>query len=473
MKQNIFPYHRPYAGEPNRRQALARFGMGLGAIGLGHLLSRETPGQESARKTDLPGTAKNVIWLFMQGGPSHLETFDPKPELARQNGKLLPQEFRQYDLAQINTADAKVLGPQFDYQQHGDSGLEISSLFPELSKQADQLAIVRSCYHELFIHGSALTMMHSGTRLLGPPSVGSWVTYGLGSETDRLPSYVAMTNSFFRNGTATFSSGYLPAVYQGTYLRTKGVPIQNLGRPAGLSVENQQAVLNQVRQWNRRHRDKRPGDSRLDARIANYELAFRMQSAAPELIDLSGETEATQKLYGLNEGPTDNFGKMCLMARRMVERGVRYVHLVDGDWDAHGGVKGNHTGRAKAVDKPIAGLLADLEQRGLLKETLVVWSGEFGRTPIMQGADGRDHHPYGFSIWLAGGGIRGGKVIGATDDFGFNAVEDRFHVNDLHATMLTLLGLDHERLTYLFEGRERRLTDVGGSNDLSERLVRA
>ncbi len=442
-----------YRGEPNRRQALARFGMGLGAIGLGDLLSRETPAQSPARNAGLPGSAKNVIWLFMQGGPSHLETFDPKPELARQSGKVLPQEFQKYDLAQINTADAKVLGPQFDYQQYGQSGLQVSSLFPELAMQADKLAVIRSCYHELFIHGSALTMMHSGTRLLGHPSTGSWVTYGLGSQTDRLPSYVAMTNSYFRNGTATFSSGYLPAVYQGTYLRTKGMPIQNLGRPTGLSSEDQQAVLEQVRQWNKRHRDQRPGDSRLDARIANYELAFRMQSAAPELMDLSGETEATQKLYGLNQAPTDNFGKMCLMARRMVERGVRYVHLVDGDWDAHGGVKGNHTGRAQAVDKPIAGLLADLEQRGLLEETLVVWSGEFGRTPIMQGKDGRDHHPYGFSIWMAGGGIQGGKVIGATDDFGFNAVEDRFHVNDLHATMLSLLGLER-------------------SNDLSARLVR-
>jgi hypothetical protein len=447
--------------------------MGLGAIGLGDLLAREGAGQQTARTPGLPGSAKHVIWLFMQGGPSHLETFDPKPELARQSGQLLPEEFRKYDLAQINTADAKVLGPQFEFKQHGDSGLQVSSLFPELSTQADKLAVIRSCYHELFIHGSALTMMHSGTRLLGHPSAGSWITYGLGSETDQLPGYVAMTNSFFRNGTATFSSGYLPAVYQGTYLRNNGMPIQNLGRPQGLSSENQQMLLKQIRTWNSRHRSQRPGDSRLDARIANYELAFRMQMAAPELIDLSGETKATQQLYGLDQAATKPFGKMCLMARRMVERGVRYIHLVDGDWDAHGGVKGNHGSRAKAVDKPMAGLLADLQQRGLLKDTLVIWSGEFGRTPIMQGKDGRDHHPYGFSIWMAGGGVQGGKVIGATDDFGFNAVEDRFHVNDLHATMLSLLGLEHERLVYLFEGRERRLTDVGGFNDLAERLVKS
>ena len=407
----------------------------------------------------------------MQGGPSQVETFDPKPALAKHDGSLLPEEFKKFDLAQINTADAKVFGPQFEFAKHGESGLEISSLFPEISKHADKLAVVRSCYHELFIHGSALTMMHTGTRLLGHPSAGSWVVYGLGSETQSLPSYVAMTDSMFRNGTATFSSGYLPAIYQGTYLRTTGMPIQNLGRPNGLTETSQQRVLDQLKKWNGRHRDNRPIDSRLDARISNYELAFQMQMAAPELIDLSKETAATKELYGIDGSATDAFGKMCLMSRRMVARGVRYMHLVDADWDAHGDVKGNHQSRGTAVDKPIAGLLADLEARGLLEKPLVVWSGEFGRTPIMQGSNGRDHHPYGFSIWMAGGGIKGGKVIGATDDFGFNAVEDRFHVNDLHATMMSLLGVNHEELTYLFEGRERRLTDVGGQNDISHRLV--
>ena len=243
-----------------------------------------------------------------------------------------------------------------------------------LATQADKLAVIRSCYHELFIHGSALTMMHSGTRLLGHPSVGSWGTYGIGSETEELPSYIAMTNSFFRNGTATFSSGFLPALYQGTFLRTSGMPIQNLGRPESLSARSQQTLLKQIQLWNKRHRDNRPGDSRLDARIANYELAYKMQMAAPEVIDLSKETRETEDLYGIHDGTTQTFGKMCLMARRMVERGVRYIHLVDGDWDAHGGIKDNHSGRAQAVDKPIAGLLEDLETRGLLDETLVVLS---------------------------------------------------------------------------------------------------
>lgn len=455
-----------------RREALTQFGSGLGALGLLDLLRRSSSADNNS-ETPLPGTAKHVIWLFMQGGPSHLETFDPKPELSKQSGKLLPEEFRKFDLAQINTADATVLGGQFDFKEHGESGLPVSSLFPHLATQADKLAVIRSCYHELFIHGSALTMMHSGTRLLGHPSVGSWVTYGIGSETEELPSYIAMTNSFFRNGTATFSSGFLPALYQGTFLRTSGMPIQNLDRPESLSVRSQQTLLKQIQLWNKRHRDNRPGDSRLDARIANYELAYKMQMAAPEVIDLSKETQETEDLYGIHDGTTQTFGKMCLMARRMVERGVRYIHLVDGDWDAHGGIKDNHSGRAQAVDKPIAGLLQDLETRGLLDETLVVWSGEFGRTPIMQGNQGRDHHPYGFSIWMAGGGIQGGQVIGATDDFGFNAIEDRFHVNDLHATMLSLLGIEHTELTFLFEGRERRLTDVGGLNDLSRRLTRS
>jgi len=462
----------------SRREFLRRFGLGFGSLALGDLLAREATAEKEtqvnplvAQSPHFPGTAKHVIFLFMQGGPSQLETFDPKPQMAKYDGKLLPESLRNFDLAQINTADAKVLAPAFEFEKRGESGLEISSVFPELAKHADKLAIIRSCWHELFIHGSALTMMHSGTQLLGHPSVGAWVTYGLGCQSDNLPAYIAMTDSIFRNGTAAFSSGFLPAVFQGTYLRSQGAPIQNLRRPPGLDAAGQRLLLDQINAWNSAHRDARPHDSRLDARIANYELAFRMQSAAPELIDLSQETEHTRESYGIEKDPTKSFGTMCLLARRMVERGVRYVHLVDGGWDAHGDCRGNHTAQAKKVDQPIAALLADLEQRGLLESTLVVWGGEFGRTPIRQGNDGRDHHPYGFSMWMAGGGINGGKVIGATDDFGFQAIEDKVHVNDLHATMLSLLGLDHEQLTYLFEGREHRLTDVAGWNDLAERLT--
>jgi hypothetical protein len=460
----------------SRRSMLQSAGLGLGAIALGDMLARDSvagpaAASLSARQPHFPATAKRVIFLFMQGGPSHLETFDPKPNLARFDGQLLPEEFRQYDLAQTNTADGKILAPQFPFHKHGQSGLEISSVFSELPKHADKLAVIRSCYHDLFIHGSALTMMNSGNRLLGHPSVGAWILYGLGAETDNLPAYVAMTDGNFRNGSATFSSGFLPAIFQGTYLRTRGAPIKNLQRPAGVDAQAQRQLLDQLGKWNQRHLANRPADSRLEARIANYELAFRMQSAAPELTDLSAETEETRRLYGLDQGPTVPFGTMCLMARRMAERGVRYIHLVNSDWDAHGACKDNHLGQAAKVDKPISGLLADLERRGMLDETLIVWAGEFGRTPIRQGSNGRDHHPYGFSAWMAGGGIRGGKVIGATDDLGFHAVEDKVHVNDLHATMLSLLGLGHEELTYLFEGREQRLTDVGGYNDLAGRLI--
>jgi len=464
----------------SRRDFLQHFGCGLGSIALSDLVARDGlagDGLVSAGNPLAPQSAplipraKSVIFLFMEGGPSHFETFDPKPALKQYDGQLLPPNLRDYDLAQINTADAKIMAPAFPFTRHGESGLEISSIFPEIAGHADKLAVIRSCYHELFIHGTALTMMHTGTRLMAHPSVGSWVVYGLGSETDELPAYVAMSEAYFKNGARTFSSGFLPAIYQGTYVRTKGVPIQNLHRPAGLDVRQQRMLLDQINRWNGHHRDTSPGDSRLDARIANYELAFRMQSAAPELIDLSTETEATRKLYGVDGGTSRTFGTMCLLARRMVERGVRYIHLVSSGWDAHNACPSNHVEGGRKVDRPIAGLLSDLHQRGLLDSTLIVWGGEFGRTPIMQATQGRDHHPYGFSMWMAGGGIRGGKTIGATDDFGFHAVEDRVHVNDLHATMLSLLGLDHKKLTYLFEGRERRLTDVGGDHDLSQRLL--
>ena len=464
---------------PTRRNLLYSGGLGFGALALGDLLSREARaaappvpvGPLAPKPPHLPGTAKSVIFLFMQGGPSQVETFDPKPMLAKYDGKLLPKELQDYDLAQINTADSTVMAQQFEFARYGESGQQISSMFPYLSKHADKLAIVRSLHHDLFIHGSAMIMVHSGTQLLGHPSVGAWVVYGLGCESGNLPAYVAMTDSIFRNGASMYTSGFLPAVYQGTDMRIEGAPIQNLQRPANVGAKQQRMLLDQILTWNRQHRLTRPGDTRLDARINNYELAFRMQTAAPEMMDLSGETAATRRLYGMQDENSERFGKMCLMARRMVERGVRYVQLISAGWDAHGDCKGNHTRQGKKVDQPIAGLITDLDQRGLLENTLLVWVGEFGRTPIRQGSNGRDHHPYGFSGFLAGGGIKGGKTIGATDDFGFAAVEDKVHINDLHATMLGLLGINHERLTYPFEGREHRLTDVGGRNNLAPRLV--
>ena len=373
----------------------------------------------------------------------------------------------------MSAAGASLMGSPFAFERHGESGLEISELFPHTARLADELAVIRSCYHESFIHGPALSLMHSGNVLLGHPSVGSWVVSGLGCASDNLPAFMVMTDGVIRGSSSAYSSGFLPAVYQGTLIRTEGAPIQNLAPPPQISRDQQRMLLDQLDRWNHQHLASRGDDSNLAARIANYELAFRMQSAAPDLIELGRETQATRDAYGLDKQPTDRFARMCLLARRMVERGVRFVELYSNDWDGHGDCPGNHRGNAEKTDQPIAALLADLKQRGLLDSTLVLWTGEFGRTPVMQGNKGRDHNPYGFCAWLAGGGIRGGKAIGATDELGFRAVDDPVHVHDLHATMLTLLGLDHEKLTYLFEGRRRRLTDVGGQNNLAARLTRA
>jgi len=473
----------------SRREFLAKSAFGFGMLGLGDLLARQARGGVGASKTlpRLPvgdpltsrpphffAKAKSVIFLFMTGGPSHLETFDPKPLLGKLDGQPLPASFDPEGLSLqfMKATDGKLMASPFPFQRHGQSGLEISNLFPKLAEHADRLAVIRSCHHESFIHGPAITMLSTGSLLLGHPSVGAWVTYGLGCESDNLPAYMVLSDGGFRGGNVMYQSGFLPAVYQGTVLRDEGAPIQNLAPQPQLSRQQQRLILDQVQRWNERHRATRPGDSRLEARIANYELAFRMQSAAPELIDLAHETQATKGLYGVDREPTSRFGRMCLLARRMVERGVRYVQLINNDWDGHSECAGNHQANAAHIDQPMAALLSDLHQRGLLDSTLVVWTGEFGRTPVMQGNKGRDHSPYGFTTWMAGGGIQGGKVIGATDDLGFRAVTDKVHVHDLHATMLTLLGLDHERLTYLFEGRDRRLTDIGGQNNLAERLTR-
>ncbi|MBM3844655.1 MAG: DUF1501 domain-containing protein [Verrucomicrobia bacterium] len=466
----------------NRREFLQKSAHGFGAVALGSLLMREdlhatgalSRNPLSVRLPHFASKAQHVIFLFMTGGPSHMDTFDPKPELQKYDGKPLPDSFKSDGLMLqfMKATDGRLMGSPFKFQRYGQSGLEVSDLFRHVARHADDLAVIRSCYHESFIHGPALGLLHCGTAKLGYPSTGAWVMYGLGSLSDNLPSYMVMSDGGFRAGAAvSFGSGFLPAAYQGTVIRTEGAPIQNLTPP--FEKEEQRRVLDYVNRWNQRHHTERPDDTRLEARLANYELAFRMQTAAPDLIDISKEPAATRELYGVDKGPTAKFGRMCLLARRMVERGVRYVQLYNNDWDGHGECAKNHESNAERVDQPIAALLTDLKQRGLLENTLVVWTGEFGRTPVMQGSLGRDHNPYGFTTWLAGGGIRGGKAIGATDEFGFRAVEDKVHVHDLHATLLTFLGLDHERLTYLFEGRQQRLTDVGGHNNLFERLTRA
>lgn len=466
----------------SRREFLEKSGFGLGALALGDLLGRDSARANDGstelrllapRKPHFAGKAKHVIFLFMTGGPSHMDTFDPKPELQKWDGKLLPDSFKTegLNLQFMKATDGKLMGSPFPFRRCGSSGIEISDLFANLGRHADDMAVIRSCHHDSFIHGPALGLLHSGTIRLGHPTVGAWVTYGLGCESENLPAYMVMSDGGFRaGGTVSYGSGFLPAIYQGTVIRTEGAPIQNLTPP--FTPKDQRQVLDHVHRWNQKYQDDRVDDSRLAARLANYELAFRMQTAAPDLIDISQEPLAVRESYGTEKEPTAKFGRMCLLARRMVERGVRYVHLYNNDWDGHGECAKNHQDNARRIDQPIAALIGDLKQRGLLESTLLVWTGEFGRTPVMQGSRGRDHNPYGFTTWLCGGGIRGGKVIGQTDDFGFKAVADKVSVQDLHGTILGLLGIEHEKLTYPYEGRQQRLTDVFGHNHLTARLTR-
>ncbi len=455
----------------DRRDFLRTSGLGFGASVFGMLIAGDAAAADrlpnnplAPREPHFPAKAKRVIFIFCAGGPSQLETFDPKPTLVRYNGQPIPDSFRTEGLALqfMKASDGKLMASQFEFKKHGQSGLEISSLFPKLSTHADDLAVIRSCHHDSFIHGPASAIVNTGSTLLGHPSMGAWVTYGLGSVTENLPAYITMTDGGFRPGPAvSYGSGFLPAIYQGTVVRTEGTPISNL--VAAGAPGQQRTMLDALHRWNERFALERFEDTRLAAQLANYELAFRMQTAAPDLIRIDDETAATLALYGVDKQPTSKFGRMCLLARRMAERGVRYIQLFNNDWDGHGECAANHQANADRTDQPIAALLTDLKQRGLLDSTLVVWAGEFGRTPVMQGSNGRDHSPYGFSVWMAGGGVKGGQAIGATDELGFRAVEKKVHVHDLHATMLALLGFNHERLVYHFEGRDRRLTDVFGN----------
>jgi uncharacterized protein (DUF1501 family) len=437
----------------------------------------------AAKKPHFPATAKSVIFLFMQGGPSHIDTFDPKPLLNKLHGKPLPDSASRGLRLQFTKADAALLGSPRKFRRCGKSGLEIADSYPYLQSCADHLAVVRSCWHESFNHAPAQYMLSTGSARMGKPCLGSWVTYGLGSVSQDLPAFVVMaTTGDVKGGPPVYGNGFLPGVYQPTLLRNAGSPVLYLNAPGRAGSDRD--VLDLAQWLNRKHRDERgEGVDDLSARIASYELAFKMQSAVPDAVDLSKESRATKKLYGLEEPISARFGTACLLARRLVERGVRFVQLFTGsggadDWDAaHAENDKTHNEMARRTDRPIAGLLKDLAARGLLDSTLVIWGGEFGRTPVADGRypdkrAGRDHNPYGFTTWLAGGGVKGGRVIGATDEFGLRAVRDRVHVNDLHATILKLLGLDHKRLTYLFEGRQQRLTDVGGEGEFAERLLR-
>ncbi len=489
--------HRPFL---SRREMLRRAGLGFGAWALLDLLAREgrLPAAENplaAKPAHQPARAKHVIFLFMQGGPSHIDTFDPKPLLNKMHGQPLPASVIAGHQLQFTKTDATILRCPQTFRKCGQSGLEIADTYPHLQTCADDLAIVRSCYHDSFNHAPAQYMLNTGSSRMGRPCLGSWVSYGLGSESENLPSFVVMaTTGDVKGGPPVFDHGFLPGTYQPTLLRNSGSPVLYLDAPAphpspsplggeGFGVRNPRDVLDLVQGLNAEHRAARGADvDDLSSRIASYELAFRMQSAVPEAVDLARETEATKRLYGLDDRMSAKFGTDCLIARRLIERGVRFVQIFTGsagtdDWDAaHAENDKTHREMARRTDKPIAGLLIDLKARGLLDETLVIWGGEFGRTPVADGRypdkrAGRDHNPYGFTTWLAGGGVKGGQVIGATYEFGFRAVEDRVHVNDLHATILRLLGLDHLRLTYLFQGRQQRLTDFGGDHEITERLL--
>ncbi len=473
---------RKGAGSSNRRDFLSNAGLGFGSLAASALLAQDTS-PLTPKQPPLPATAKSVIFLFMHGGASHIDTFDRKPLLEKLRGQPVPASFGGgLDFQFTKMDEAPIMPSTRQFRHYGESGLEISDLFENVAEHVDDLAVIRSCHHDGFTHVLAQNWMSTGWARVGRPSVGSWVTYGLGTENQDLPAFMVMLDGPLKAGPPLYSSGFLPAVYQGTVLRNDGPPILNVHRPEAVTAGDQRLLLDALGDLNQRHYADRSDDSELAARLASYELAFRMQTAAPEMADLTGETPATARLYGIDDDSTNSFGVQCLRARRMVERGVRFVQIYSGGgpglgWDAHNELNHNHETMARSVDKPIAGLLADLKSRGLLDSTLVVWGGDFGRTCFTDGDEfgtgnrnGRDHNPYGFTIWMAGGGVRGGKVIGTTDEIGLHAIDDRAHVHDLHATIMTLLGLDHKDLTYFFQGRDFRLTDVGGANDLAARL---
>jgi hypothetical protein len=403
----------------------------------------------------------------MVGGPSQVDLFDPKPELIKQHGKPLPESFGK-PVSQFTKGDTPLLGSTRKFKKHGKSGLDISDLLPHLASCVDDISFLRSCWCTSTVHAPAMYELHSGRTLMGWPSLGSWVTYGLGSVSDNLPAYCVMIQpeGTPEGGAPCWGSGFLPAVYQGTMLRKGANPILNLKPPAGVTQEQQRRTLDFLRKMNEANLDSE--DTELSARIASYELAFRMQQHAPEAVDLAKESAATKRAYGLENKRTAEFGTRCLLARRLVERGVRFVQLYSGggpvsvQWDAHDDINGNHEKMCGLVDQPVAALLKDLKDRRLLDSTLVVWASEFGRTPMSQGGKGRDHNPLGYTMWMAGGGVKGGQAIGETDEFGLRAVKERISVNDFHATILHLLGLDHEKLTFLHNARDERLTDVAG-----------
>lgn len=454
----------------SRRDFLARSAHGFGAMALWDLLLRD--GHAAASLPHLAPRAKNVIFIFMMGGPSHLDLFDPKPKMAALHGQPMPASLMQAKKSATGGVLETVMASPRKFQRHGQSGIEFSELLPHTAAMADEICIIRSMHGEQANHDPAQLLLHCGTPLFGNPSMGSWVNYGLGSACQNLPGYMVLISDDGHGlegaGASLWGSGFMPSTYRGVSFRNSGDPILHLNRPLGINAATQRARLDVLRDLNQMHQQS-TGDAEIASRIASYEMAFRMQTAAPELLDFGGESAATREMYGLDAEKTRAFGTNCLLARRMVERGVRFVHLVHSTWDHHSDLNGRLANNCAMTDLGAAGLLKDLKQRGLLDDTLVVWAGEFGRTPMGEvrrgstaGKEGRDHHPNAFSLWMAGGGVKRGHVHGATDDFGYNIVENPVHVHDLQATILHLLGINHEQLTYRHAGRDYRLTDVAG-----------
>ncbi len=467
----------------SRRDLLQQAGCGAGMLGLATLLQdeKETAAADASsaaldplapRPAHFDTKAKSVIWLFINGGPSHVDTWDYKPQLEKLDGKDL-EGFDKFTGFFSNAVGGLMKSP-FKFTRHGECGKPVSEIFPEMSKHVDKMAFIHSCYGKSNNHSPALFMANTGFTQMGYPCVGSWITYGLGSESRDLPAFVVMSDPKGRGLPKGYSlnwgTGFLPSVFQGSWLKPQGDPIDNLKPPQELNQQRQRTQLDLLRHLNQQHYKERQAEAELAARIESFELAYRMQSAAPEALDVSREPEHIQKLYGLDDDRCSHFAKQCLIARRMVERGTRFVQIYSGgmenqrSWDGHNDIEGNHRQFAGETDRPIAGLLADLAQRGLLDQTLVIWGGEFGRLPLAQKSKkpGRDHNPHAFTYWLAGGGAKGGTSYGATDEVGHKAAENKVDIHDLHATTLHLLGMDHKRLTFRHNGRDYRLTDVEG-----------
>lgn len=465
----------------SRREMLLHGGGGFGALALTGLLQGGSANAASnganaggppagsplsAKLTHHSGKAKSVIFLFMDGGPSHLDTFDPKPDLEKLAGKPIPESFGRVITA-MGEFDSPIMPTKRKWKQHGEGGLWISDWLPHTAKLADELAVIRSCWTNGINHSGGICQMNTGTQFAGRPSLGSWVTYGLGTENENLPAFVVMQEGKGRviNGARNWGAGFMPAVYQGTTMQRQGAAFSDLIPPKHIATTQQRKELDFLSRLNHQHAESRQDNTELDARIRSFELAFKMQSHAPEAVDLSQESAATQKLYGMDNKSTEAYGRNLLMARRLVERGVRFVQCYHGagsKWDAHADLEGNHTRMCGGMDLPVAGLLRDLKQRGLLDQTLVVWGGEFGRTPMSEKGDGRDHNPTGFTMWMAGGGVQGGRAYGTTDALGLHAVEDRLHVHDIHSTILHLMGMDHRKVVYMHKGRPERIDQNEG-----------